>query len=69
MHPPDTSAAAGARRNLADEDLTQAVVASFDGAPTPRTREVLQSLVRHLHAFASRGRADRGRVVHGRSTS
>jgi hydroxyquinol 1,2-dioxygenase len=53
MHPPDTSAAAGTRRNLADEDLTQAVVASFDGAPDARTRDVLQSLVRHLHAFAS----------------
>src|ERR1700730_11045017 len=31
--------------------LTDEVVASFDGAP-PRVREVLQSLVRHLHGFA-----------------
>ena len=41
------------RRNLADADLTRAVEASFDGTPDPRLREVLQALVRHLHAFAS----------------
>ena len=41
------------RRNLADADLTQAVEASFDGTPDPRLREVLQALVRHLHAFAT----------------
>jgi hydroxyquinol 1,2-dioxygenase len=41
------------RRNLADADLTDAVVASFEHTPDPRLREVLQSLVRHLHAFAS----------------
>src|ERR1700716_1666174 len=32
--------------------LTAEVVASFDGARSPRAREVLQSLVRHLHGFA-----------------
>jgi hydroxyquinol 1,2-dioxygenase len=32
--------------------LTEQVVRSFDGAPCPRTREVMQSLVRHLHGFA-----------------
>ena len=53
MQRSETGAAAGTRRNLSDEDLTQAVVASFDAAPNARTREVLQSLVRHLHAFAS----------------
>ena len=41
------------RRNLADAELTRAVEASFDGTPDPRLREVLQALVRHLHAFAS----------------
>ncbi len=41
------------RRNLADADLTRAVEASFDGTPDPRLREVMQALVRHLHAFAS----------------
>src|SRR5829696_8055748 len=32
--------------------LTDMVIASFDGAADPRFREVLQALVRHLHAFA-----------------
>jgi hydroxyquinol 1,2-dioxygenase len=35
------------------EDITAKVVASFDGAPSDRTRELLQSLVRHLHGFAA----------------
>jgi hydroxyquinol 1,2-dioxygenase len=34
------------------EDITAKVVASFDRAEDPRTRELMQSLVRHLHAFA-----------------
>jgi catechol 1,2-dioxygenase len=33
-------------------DITAAVVASFDGAPDDRLREVMQALVRHLHGFA-----------------
>jgi hydroxyquinol 1,2-dioxygenase len=41
------------RRNLADADLTKAVEASFDATPDPRLREVMQALVRNLHAFAS----------------
>jgi hydroxyquinol 1,2-dioxygenase len=40
-------------RNLADEELTQAVVRSFSGCGSERFQEVVQSLVRHLHAFAS----------------
>jgi hydroxyquinol 1,2-dioxygenase len=40
-------------RNLADEELTQTVLASFGGCPSERFQEVMQSLVRHLHAFAS----------------
>jgi hydroxyquinol 1,2-dioxygenase len=43
----------GARRNLADDALTQAVVESFAGSSDRRFREVVTSLVRHLHAFAS----------------
>lgn len=35
------------------EDITAKVVASFDRAPSQRTREILQSLVRHLHGFAA----------------
>jgi hydroxyquinol 1,2-dioxygenase len=41
------------RRNLADAELTRAVEVSFENTPDPRLREVMQSLVRHLHAFAS----------------
>ncbi|MBV8219568.1 MAG: intradiol ring-cleavage dioxygenase [Solirubrobacterales bacterium] len=37
----------------APADITAAVLASFDGTPSPRTRELMQSLVRHLHAFAA----------------
>ena len=44
---PDT-----ARRNLSDELLTQVVLESFENAQSPRIKEVLQSLVKHLHAFA-----------------
>jgi alcohol dehydrogenase class IV/protocatechuate 3,4-dioxygenase beta subunit len=32
--------------------VTAEVLATFSGAPAPRYREVMQSLVRHLHAFA-----------------
>jgi hydroxyquinol 1,2-dioxygenase len=34
-----------------EQDLTDRVVASFDGAGDERLRTVLQSLTRHLHAF------------------
>jgi hydroxyquinol 1,2-dioxygenase len=40
-------------RNLADERLTDAVVASFDGAANERFKAIAGSLVRHLHAFAN----------------
>jgi hydroxyquinol 1,2-dioxygenase len=33
-------------------DITEAVVASFDATTDQRQRELFQSLVRHLHAFA-----------------
>jgi hydroxyquinol 1,2-dioxygenase len=38
--------------DLQGDDLTDAVVASFDGSQDPRTREVMSALVRHLHEFA-----------------
>src|SRR5689334_22532612 len=38
-------------RNLADEDLTQAVLATFDHSRSQRFQQIMQSLVRHLHAF------------------
>jgi hydroxyquinol 1,2-dioxygenase len=33
--------------------LTERVLASFDASPSPRLREILRSLVAHLHAFAT----------------
>ena len=44
---------ANGTRNLADEDLTRAVLRSFEGAESERFKEVAQSLVKHLHAFVS----------------
>lgn len=41
----------GAR--IGPEDITAKAVASFTGAQSPRTREVMRSLVRHLHASAA----------------
>jgi hypothetical protein len=38
--------------DLVGDDLTAAVVASFDSSPNPRTKAVMGALVRHLHAFA-----------------
>ncbi len=40
-----------AEQTQREQELTDTVVASFDAAPDPRLREVMQSLVRHLHAF------------------
>ncbi len=37
----------------APQDITAAAAASFGGCDDARLREVLQSLVRHLHAFAT----------------
>jgi hydroxyquinol 1,2-dioxygenase len=38
-------------RDLSADELTAAVLASFAGSPSPRFREIAESLVRHLHAF------------------
>lgn len=40
-------------RDLADEALTQAVLASFARSKSERFQEIMHSLVRHLHAFVS----------------
>jgi hydroxyquinol 1,2-dioxygenase len=39
-------------RNVNESSITQAVVRSFDGAADPRFRTIIDSLTRHLHAFA-----------------
>ena len=39
-------------RNLNQDTITQAVIARFADTPDPRLKEILTSLVQHLHAFA-----------------
>lgn len=34
-----------------EEELVRVVLSSFDGTPDPRLKELLQGVVRHLHAF------------------
>ena len=40
-------------RPIAPEDVTAAVLASFDACEDERLRELIQSFVRYLHGFAS----------------
>ncbi|MFC6282531.1 MULTISPECIES: intradiol ring-cleavage dioxygenase [Polaromonas] len=39
-------------RNLNQDTITQAVIARFADTPDPRLKEIMTSLVQHLHAFA-----------------
>jgi hydroxyquinol 1,2-dioxygenase len=39
-------------RNLTQDNITQAVIARFADTPDPRLKEIITSLVQHLHAFA-----------------
>ena len=39
-------------RNLNQDNITEAVIARLAGTPDPRLKEVMTSLVQHLHAFA-----------------
>lgn len=39
-------------RATSPDQITEQVLASFEAAPEPRLKELLQSLTRHLHAFA-----------------
>ena len=43
-------------RNLNEDTITQAVIASLGGCRDERLRTVMTSLVQHLHSFA-RGRS------------
>ena len=40
-----------AEQQAREADLVERVVASFAGTPDPRTRELMEALTRHLHAF------------------
>lgn len=39
-------------RNFNQDTITQAVIARMAGTPDPRLKEIMTSLVQHLHAFA-----------------
>ncbi|MPY56176.1 dioxygenase family protein [Streptomyces spongiae] len=39
------------RQRRVEDELVQAVLASFDDTPDPRLKEVMRSLTRHLHSF------------------
>jgi hydroxyquinol 1,2-dioxygenase len=39
-------------RNLTQDNITQAVIARFAQTPDPRLKEIMTSLVQHLHSFA-----------------
>jgi hydroxyquinol 1,2-dioxygenase len=39
-------------RNLNQDNITQAVIARFADTPDPRLKQIMTSLVQHLHAFA-----------------
>ncbi|HZZ49818.1 MAG TPA: dioxygenase [Pseudonocardia sp.] len=51
-HPPADSDQAAREQAVREQALTDEVVASFDASPSARYREIIQSLVRHLHGFA-----------------
>ncbi len=40
-----------AEQTRREETLVREVIASFDGTPDPRLKEIMQSLVQHLHDF------------------
>ena len=51
-HADDGQPAVSAEQAAREQAVTDEVLASFESTPSPRLQEVLQSLVRHLHAFA-----------------
>ena len=40
------------RRATTEDDITNEAVKRFDATPNPRLRQIMHSLVKHLHAFA-----------------
>ena len=42
---------ASSAQQARESDLVARVLASFDGTPDPRLKELMQALTRHLHAF------------------
>src|SRR6478752_6298853 len=52
-------------RNLTQDNITQAVIARLAQTPDPRLKEILTSLVQHLHAFAREVKLTEGEWMQG----
>ncbi|MDB5851034.1 MAG: hydroxyquinol 1,2-dioxygenase [Rhodoferax sp.] len=52
-------------RNLNQDNITQAVIARFADTPDPRLKEIVTSLVQHLHAFAREVKLTEGEWFQG----
>jgi hypothetical protein len=52
-------------RNLTQDNITQAVIARLADTPDPRLKEVMTSLVQHLHAFAREVKLTEGEWMKG----
>jgi hydroxyquinol 1,2-dioxygenase len=50
-YPPPAEREIPAEQAAREERLTRTVVGSFDGCGSPRLKQLLQALVRHLHAY------------------
>ncbi len=52
-------------RNLNQDTITQAVIARLADTPEPRLKEIMTSLVQHLHAFAREVKLTEAEWLHG----
>ena len=52
-------------RNLTQDNMTQAVIARLAETPDPRLKEILTSLVQHLHAFGREVKLTEGECFQG----
>jgi hydroxyquinol 1,2-dioxygenase len=52
-------------RNLNQDTITQAVIARLANTPDPRLKEIMTSLVQHLHAFAREVKLTEGEWLQG----
>jgi hydroxyquinol 1,2-dioxygenase len=52
-------------RNITEHNITDAVIARFDNCTDPRLKEVLSSLVRHLHGFVRETRLTEAEWMRG----
>jgi hydroxyquinol 1,2-dioxygenase len=52
-------------RNITEHNITDAVVGRFENCPDPRLKEILTTLVRHLHAFVKESRITEAEWLEG----